>query len=719
MSVVEIEWDNEPALLILLHDITSRKLDEEKIKKLNRIYEVLSSINKAIVYVKDLQELFNEVCRITVEIAKYNMVWIGLIDQNENAVKPAAWKGEYSEYIKDLKIPVGKNRVELDPIQKVVLENRSVVFNDIENEISSKFCCSDSLREKVKSVACFPIHNDVGIIGVITFFSQNKNYFDDKEIKLLDELSSDISFSIRSIQHEQLREIAEKALQKNEKQLRQILENVDAVFYIVSPDKRKIIYVSSAYERIWERPVEVLLKDPNFWLEAVLIEDRHLAENLFEKCIGEAEYRIAFPDGRIKWISDKMFPVYDDNNEINLLCGMASDITLHKKAEDDLIKAKEKAEEMNRLKSNFLANMSHELRTPMIGIMGFSDTLMQELENPEQIEMASTIHSSGKRLLNTLNLLLDLSKIETNPDNIKKQKINIGSIVKEISKTYTILAQSKELSFNISILDENISAEIDIRLFTQVIDNLLNNAFKFTNKGGITIQVNSEIVDEISWVVIKVIDSGIGIPKNSLQIIFEEFRQVSEGFNRTYEGTGLGLTVTKKFVELMDGIISVESEIEVGSTFIVRFKAAGSSKKINEREETKIELKKNIPFVNSKILIVENDKVSIDFLRMILKKYYKVDVASNGQTAINLASENIYSLIFMDIGLGFGMNGIEAAEEIRKIKNYEKTPIIAVTAFAMKSDEELFLSSGCSYYLSKPYTRKNVMDLLADIMVTI
>ncbi len=228
--------------------------------------------------------------------------------------------------------------------------------------------------------------------------------------------------------------------------------------------------------------------------------------------------------------------------------------------------AKEQAEEMNRLKSNFLANMSHELRTPLIGINGFADFLRQDLEVPALKEMAEIIFNSGNRLSETLNLILDLSRFESKNMELEYQKIDIVKGTETVICLFKELAREKGLWLNTTFNRSSIFINSDGWAFQSILNNLINNAIKFTNEGGITVDIS--IIT--GFVEIKVIDSGIGISKENHKLIFEEFRQVSEGLNRNFEGTGLGLNITKKLVAKLGGEISVVSERGEGSTFIVK-----------------------------------------------------------------------------------------------------------------------------------------------------
>ncbi len=429
-----------------------------------------------------------------------------------------------------------------------------------------------------------------------------------------------------------------------------------------------------------------------------------------EKRSTGTEYNAIRKDGSV-------FPVIIYSNCIHRkdkvvgLRGFIIDITERKIAERQLINAKQKAEEMNKLKSSFLANMSHELRTPLIGILGFAEILSKEIAQMELNEMANIIHTSGNRLLETLNLVLDFSRIESNNYDMKIVPVKIIKPLTEAVKFFWNFAAKRNLYLKIETQDDSITAKIDEGLFIQVLNNLLNNAIKFTNVGGVLISFDKEKIDGEGWAVIKIKDTGIGIPEGSLQIIFEEFRQVSEGINRNYEGTGLGLTITKRFVELMNGKISVESVYGKGSTFILHLPLAEDE---NAGRCLNI-IKDNTP-VLPKILVVENEKISYELIRLTLKKLCDIDWVESGASAIEFAKRQKYSAIIMDIGLGYGMTGLEATGEIRKIPGYENIPIVALTAFAMYGDKEKFLEEGCTHYLSKPFTKDELTFLVKDML---
>jgi PAS domain S-box-containing protein len=251
--------------------------------------------------------------------------------------------------------------------------------------------------------------------------------------------------------------------------------------------------------------------------------------------------------------------------------GFARDITDRKKSEKELIEAKEKAEEMNRLKTNFLFNMSHELRTPLVGILGFAQILEEETTDSTRKEMVNMILTGARRLSVTLNQLLDLAKIESNRASILWKKLNLINIISDTIKVHSDSASKKQLKISSVFSPGDFIIMGDERMLFNIFDNLINNAIKFTYKGEIIIDVSVWENETNPLVVVKIIDTGIGISEDKLELIFEEFRQASEGLGRGFEGTGLGLTITKKYVEFLKGKIEVHSKQGMGSTFTVSF----------------------------------------------------------------------------------------------------------------------------------------------------
>lgn len=379
----------------------------------------------------------------------------------------------------------------------------------------------------------------------------------------------------------------------------------------------------------------------------------------------------------------------------------------------ELIEAKETAEEMSKLKSNFLANMSHELRTPLIAILGYTEILKSEIEHREWNEMITTIMVSGKRLLETLNLILDLSKVEADKLQVNYNEINIAEEVSDIANLLMPVAQKKNLYLKSTVNPNTVMARLDKRLFHSIITNLVNNAIKYTDKGGVKIEVNLVNSGGKNYAMISVIDTGIGIAKEDQETIFDEFRQVSEGYNRYFEGAGLGLTIAKKFTEKMGGSISLQSEKGKGSTFTVVFPVEEQTKAIKPNDL--ISNENDLPAKvgrNKKVLVIDDDFSSRKIVELFLRGEIEIETASTGNEGLELLCLNNYSLILLDISLGKGSSGIDVLKKLRTIPDYKNTPVIAVTAHAMVGDREKFIDAGFNDYLSKPFAKK---DLIAKV----
>ncbi|MDP3149601.1 MAG: PAS domain S-box protein [Ignavibacteria bacterium] len=413
----------------------------------------------------------------------------------------------------------------------------------------------------------------------------------------------------------------------------------------------------------------------------------------------------------------------DEGNPIALI-GVASDITDTKKSREELILAKVKAEEANKVKTNFLENMSHELRTPMIPILGFTE-LMEAMELPDEVKsMAAMMNKSANRLMDTLNIILDLAQIEKERVLLKPAQTNLLAIVEEVCGLFQPMAKEKNLYLRSEAAANALTINTDARILRHAINNLINNGLKFTQKGGVTIKLSTEDSGNENFAIIRVCDTGIGIPKDKQDIIWEEFRQGSEGIGRSFEGNGLGLTITKNFVEQLKGKVWVESEAGKGSTFII--KLPNVEQVISKEKEL---LKESVETVKpitkqeappdekllKKVLYVEDEEISFSVVKHFLKNKVSLDWARNGQDGVVLAKGNKYAAILMDINLAKGIDGMQTTKLIRELPQYKNTPIIAITAFAMRGDKEEFLGAGCSHYISKPFSKTALLDLIKEV----
>ena len=409
------------------------------------------------------------------------------------------------------------------------------------------------------------------------------------------------------------------------------------------------------------------------------------------------------------------FPIYlstttikdKEGNPLGLI-GVASDITERKQKEEELIRAMEKAEESDRLKSAFLANMSHEIRTPMNGILGFTELLSDtHFSGEEKQEFIDIIRKSGQRMLNTVNDLIDIAKIETGQMPVIYAETDVVEQITNLYRFFQHEAEEKGIAFllNNNVLPQFSLIKTDLAKLDSIFTNLIKNAIKYTNKGSVEIgcRMNENRFE------FYVRDTGIGIPKHRQQAIFNRFEQADIGDTRAFQGSGLGLAITKAYAEMLGGKIILESEEGKGSVFYFSFPVEFGE------AEAEILLKNELPTESKdakkklKIMIADDDDIGYYYLQTVLNElecetFRCIDGAEVVEYCRN---NNDVDLILMDIRMPV-MNGLEATRKIREFNT--AVVIIAQTAFALLGDKEIALAAGCNDYISKPINKAELIQ---------
>ncbi len=388
---------------------------------------------------------------------------------------------------------------------------------------------------------------------------------------------------------------------------------------------------------------------------------------------------------------------------------------IHQRTEA-LQEATQRALAASRAKSEFLANISHELRTPMNGILGMIDIVLDEDPSTGQREQLETAKSCANTLLSLLNNLLDLSKIEAGKMLLENVHFDVAALAEDCIRSMVPRARQKGIVIRVN-LDSNLPALVagDSLRIRQILNNLLSNAVKFTDQGSVELRVSARHLDQPDRLALSLVveDTGLGIPKDKLAAIFEEFTQADGSVSRRYGGTGLGLTITRKLVELHQGTIHVESEPGKGSSFHVQVE-------VGTVEVTPPVVLPDVqPAASSdegplaptaRLLVAEDNLVNQKVVSTVLKKHgYHVHLASNGRDAVEALEREHFDLVLMDVQMP-EMDGITAARRIRQNPRWQRLPIIAMTAHAMKGDRERCLQAGMNEYLSKPVAPNHLMD---------
>ncbi len=444
-----------------------------------------------------------------------------------------------------------------------------------------------------------------------------------------------------------------------------------------------------------------------------MITELNLAKNRLMQFNEELEVKVK---ERTREISQQKEEILSQNEEIRSQKEELENHRNHleiivKKRTKDLELSKEKAEESDRLKSSFLANMSHEIRTPMNAIIGFSNLLMDgKIDSESKLELNREITKNGFTLLNLIENILDIAKIETKQIKIKKTEFSFKELLKEIHYYYKEIIADKKFNFIINPdIQEDIIIFSDQERLKQILKNLIENAFKYTEDGTVELGYQTEN----NYISIFVKDTGIGMNKQQLAHIFTRFTKIEDEKQKLYEGAGLGLAICKNLIELLDGEINVESEIGKGSVFTIKIPI----KQINKYEASdklKTEYTKQYNWSNKTILIAEDDDSNFRFFTMTLSETnINIIRAKNGIEAVEKSINNEIDMILMDIKMP-EMDGLKATKKIKKKK--PNLPIIAQTAFAMENDKELSLKAGCNAYIKKPIQKAQLLILMNQFL---
>lgn len=413
-------------------------------------------------------------------------------------------------------------------------------------------------------------------------------------------------------------------------------------------------------------------------------------------------------------------PTESDRKLIGIVAGALSVEEERRFSRQELLQAKETAEAASRAKSEFLANMSHEIRTPLNGVFGMLQLLGATTLHPEQQEYVRTAMNSGRSLLRVINDVLDFSKMEAGMMTLEKERFDVRRMVNDVLENFAVQVAEKELAMEVE-LDPDMPDFLngDEARIRQILFNLVGNSVKFTSSGKVRVEAwfsQSTYARLPSRLYLTIRDTGIGIPDDKISSVFSAFSQVDGSYTRRYGGTGLGLGIVKRLVELMGGQIAVESSDGAGTAIHLFLNVDQASADLSE-EKSIFQPEKNLGSLS--ILLAEDERVNrLSVVRHLQKIGHSVDEASDGREAIAMLRENDYDVILMDIQMP-GMDGIHATREIRSDESLgEKAhiPIIALTAHAMKGDREKFLAAGMDSYLAKPIDFADLMVLFRHVV---
>lgn len=519
-----------------------------------------------------------------------------------------------------------------------------------------------------------------------------------------------------SINHDITNRIeSNRALEDSERKFRELFEKSGDAFLIIR-NRNFVDCNQSAIDMLdYQSKDEFInvhpsLLSPEYQTDGQLSSVK--AEEMMDLCIQKGTHR--FEWDHMKRNGD-IFPVevlltgISDSPEDEIIHTVWRDITVRKQNQRDLLIAKEKAEESDRLKSAFLANMSHEIRTPMNGILGFASLLKLPNLNDEQLKQyVSIIENSGKRMLNIINDLMDISKIEAGQMEVTKGRFNVNELIEYLYAFFLPEAEKEELklTFNCSLPNEEADIHSDNEKLYAILANLLKNSIKYSETGEISFGYDKKG----GTLQFYVKDTGVGIPKDRHEAIFDRFVQADIEDSKALEGAGLGLAITKAYIEMLNGKIWLESVENKGTTFYFTIPIKNENQIVPEFADIENNNQSSSATSNNiNILIVDDEEYARAFLKIALKGIAnKIFIASNGNEAVDICkSEPNIDLVLMDIKMP-SMNGHTATREIRKFN--KDIIIIAQTAYALAGDSNKAIESGCNDYIAKPIEKDKLID---------
>ncbi len=707
-------------------DLTESKKVEADLRRMTADQRMVATATREVLYANDELALMQATCEVLVQQRGYRLAWVGMVaDDAARTLQPVAASGD-AEYVASLKIAVADPVRGAGPAGRCARDRATVVTHDLASDASLEPWREQTLRLGIRSMMSTPLlSGDATLLGVLSIYSAEEDAFASDETTLLLSLADSLAFGLRALRDRQARAVAE---QQN-RMLSLVLEQ-SPVGVVVTDLVANITYVNDAHCRATGYTRDELVgKNPRLLQSgqtpaAVYVD---MWQKLMSGATWVGELKNRKKTGEVYVEHAQILPLRNNAGATTNYVALKEDISerermnveldSHRHHLEELVDtrthqlrdAQLRAEEASVAKSAFLANMSHEIRTPLNAIIGLTHLLGEQVDLPEQQERLQKIDGSARHLLNVINDILDVSKVEAGKLRIEYADFSLSEVLTSVRDNVYERAAKKGLGLNFEVepgLPDLLSGDA-LRL-TQVLLNLASNAVKFTAHGHVAVRVRRESDPTNSDVLhFEVTDTGIGMSNEQISRLFLPFEQADASTTRRYGGSGLGLAISWRLVGLMGGSIGVDSTERRGSAFwfhVPLIKATGKGPASDRTPG----LSMHVPVSSGRspadvsILLVEDDLINQEVAReLLVARGFRVTVAENGAEALARAVETQHDAVLMDVQMPV-MDGLTATRELRRMPQYAVTPILAMTASVFADDQEACIISGMNDFLAKP-----------------
>lgn len=693
---IKVISDKKEYFMTIFQDITLFKKNEELLVRINRLQKALLKIHQLFLSENNEEQIFTEICEKLYGDGLYSYVWLYVFGsglyQKGIAGDPALLEDRLSagKYPGCVKRALDSNYLQIlneqDPDCKKCLSG---------NNFTTCGCFLKTLSHRKQQFALL----SVGVPKPHNSEAQEQDLFNT--------ITDSIGFTLSQYR-------IEKTVRRTKKELDTILFNSTDSITRFDTDWNCLLVNNQAGRLMGESVAHIEGRNIRDFKLFSGVNTDELSERLSAHA-GDSEWTSEFSLGEgqeAAFFQTKFIPERDCNDIITSCLVLTRDITGIKKTQSELVRQKEEAESLSKLKSSFLANISHELRTPLNGIWGMASLLQNTPLQKDQREFLGLLKTSAANLQSLVQDLLDFTQISTQRLTLDCKEFNLHNLAAALGNKFEELAVSKGLTLSWELAPDTQMCLGDKHVLTQILVNLLSNAVKYTDRGSILLDVFTEDI-----LVMKVVDTGVGIDKKNQEEIFDVFRQLENPYVKSHQGTGIGLAIVKKLVERLEGTITVDSRPGKGSSFTVKLPIAVYPRPIEPEVSNNNEREGEAEYKSMRVLIVEDEAVNSLFIENMLEESgIDFDAAATADEALSFLYKRTYDLILMDIGLP-GKSGIDITKLIRGDSECgnQHTPVFALTAHAHKDDQTRCIEAGMNEVLVKPINEYELLDLVSNI----